>query len=188
MSQISSRENATSNASHNHWIAERIFDESGIPVTHLRPTFFAEWLLYAARTVKTQDAIILPFGETPYAPITGEDQGRVIASILANPEPHAGKIYELFGLEEMTQHKVAEVVSEVVGRQIVYRPVEIADFEPILRNAMRANDYFTQHILSVAQDCRDGIFSGTNTNIEDITGQKAMSMKEFIIKNKAALV
>jgi len=188
MSQISARRDAPSHASQNHWIAERVFDRFGIPVTHLRPTFFAEWLLYTARLMKMTNTLTYPFGEVPYAPITGEDQGRVIAAILADPGPHAGKTYPLFGLAEMTQHQVAQMVSAVTGRKITYNPVEIADFEPILRTAMRAGDYFSQHILAVAQDCRNGVFSGTNTNVEDITGQKPMSMMAFIEKNKAVLM
>jgi uncharacterized protein YbjT (DUF2867 family) len=44
MSQISARRDSKSHAAQNHWVAERVFDWSGIPTTHLRPTFFAEWL------------------------------------------------------------------------------------------------------------------------------------------------
>jgi NAD(P)H dehydrogenase (quinone) len=43
MSQITARRNAKSHAAQNHWISERLFDRSGISVTHLRPTLFAEW-------------------------------------------------------------------------------------------------------------------------------------------------
>jgi uncharacterized protein YbjT (DUF2867 family) len=188
MSQVPARRTSVSHGSQNHWVAERVFDRSGVPVTHLKPTFFAEWLLYSIRSIKMQNALIYPFGDVAYAPITGEDQGRVIASILANPCPHAGKTYPLFGLEELTQYQIADMLSEVLGRKISYLPVEIPDFEPILRGAMRGNDYFTQHILAVAQDCRDGYFSGTNNHVEDITGQKPMSMRAFIEKNKAALL
>src|SRR6266567_1892267 len=46
MSQIPARRIAKSHAAQNHWIAERLLDRSGIAVTHLRPTFFAEWLMY----------------------------------------------------------------------------------------------------------------------------------------------
>ncbi len=53
---------------------------------------------------------------------------------------------------------------------------------------MNGNDYFTQHILAVAQDCLDGYFSGANNNVEEITGQKPMSMMEFIVKNKEVLM
>jgi NAD(P)H dehydrogenase (quinone) len=52
MSQISARRTAKSHAAQNHWIAERLLDRSGIPVTHLRPTLFAEWLMYLSQTIR----------------------------------------------------------------------------------------------------------------------------------------
>src|SRR6266567_8015321 len=64
LSQISARREAKSHAAFNHWTAERVFDWSGLAVTHLRPTFFAESLvaLYHAQNVK--DGLVqLPFGE-----------------------------------------------------------------------------------------------------------------------------
>ena len=188
ISQLSASPKAKSYASQNHWIAERIFDRSGVPVTHIRPTFFAEWLLYAAPSLQEQNVLIYPFGDVACAPIAGEDQGRVIAAILANPVPHAGKIYPLYGREELTHYQIAEMLSEVIGRKIVYEPVEIAEFGPVLTHAMQANDYFVQHILSAFEECQEGIFSGTNTNVEDITGKKPISMREFIEKNKSVFL
>jgi NAD(P)H dehydrogenase (quinone) len=38
MSQISARLESKSHAARDHWIAERLFDWSGVPVTQLRPT------------------------------------------------------------------------------------------------------------------------------------------------------
>src|ERR1700722_1677453 len=52
MSQISARRIAISHASRDHWIAERMLERSGIPVTHLRPTLFAEWLKYFSPIIK----------------------------------------------------------------------------------------------------------------------------------------
>jgi NAD(P)H dehydrogenase (quinone) len=37
----------------------------------------------------------------------------------------------------------------------------------------------------VAQDCRDGLFSGTNDVVETLTGQKPLGMLDYIVKNKA---
>ena len=48
MSQISAREDSKSHAARDHWIAERVFDWSGVPTAHIRPTFFAQWLLALA--------------------------------------------------------------------------------------------------------------------------------------------
>jgi hypothetical protein len=45
--------------------------------------------------------------------------------------------------------------------------------------------YNHQHIAAVAQDCRDGLFSGTNDLVEKLTGQKPLGMMDYIVKNKA---
>src|SRR5579862_6047109 len=42
MSQISARREAKSHAAQDHWISEQVFNWSGVPTTHLRPTLFAE--------------------------------------------------------------------------------------------------------------------------------------------------
>jgi uncharacterized protein YbjT (DUF2867 family) len=46
MSQISAREDSKSHAARDHWIAERLFDWSGVPTVHIRPTFFSEWTVF----------------------------------------------------------------------------------------------------------------------------------------------
>src|SRR5271163_2877522 len=112
MSQISARRIAKSHAARNHWIAERLLDRSGVPVTHLRPTFFAEWLMYFSQSIRENDMFPLPFGDVRYAPIAAEDQGRVIAAILNDPAEHAGKIYSLYGPKELTQSEVADLLTQ----------------------------------------------------------------------------
>jgi NAD(P)H dehydrogenase (quinone) len=85
MSQISARRESASHAARDHWVSERVFDWSGVPTTHLRPTFFAEWLVYPhfAREIWAKKKIEFPFENGRHAPISAEDQGRVIAHILA---------------------------------------------------------------------------------------------------------
>jgi NAD(P)H dehydrogenase (quinone) len=46
--------------------------------------------------------------------------------------------------------------------------------------------HFIQPVSAVAQDCRDGVFSGTNDLVEKVTGQKPLQLVDYIIKNKAA--
>jgi NAD(P)H dehydrogenase (quinone) len=45
MSQNSARHDSKSQAALEHWLGERLFDWSGVPVAHLRPTYFAEMVL-----------------------------------------------------------------------------------------------------------------------------------------------
>jgi NAD(P)H dehydrogenase (quinone) len=187
MSQVCARRVAKSHAAQNHWIAERLLDRSGIPVTHLRPTFFAEWLMYFSDSIREKDMFPLPFGDARYAPIAAEDQGRVIAAILNDPAEHGGKIYPLYGPKELTQYEVADMLTQVLGRKITYAALEIKDFMEIWKKT-GFSTYNHQHIAAVAQDCRDGIFSGTNDLVEKLTGQKPLGMMEYITKNRALFI
>ena len=184
MSQISARREAKSVAARNHWIGERLLNRSGIPVTHLRPTFFAEWLAYHASAIREKSVLPLPFGNGRYAPIAAEDQGRVIAAILADPKGHAGKVYPLFGPKEMDEYEIAKILSEILARPITYIPMEIDAYKLRLKEA-GYTPHFIQHVENVAQDCRDGIFAGTNELVEQITGRKPLTINQYIEKNRA---
>ena len=183
MSQISARREAKSNAALDHWMAERILDLSDIQVTHIRPTFFAEWLIYSD-TIKKHNKVVLPFGDGRYAPIAAEDQGRVIAELLVNPKGHDGKIYPLFGPMEYNVHEIAGILSEQLGRHITYQDISIDRYKEEAPK-QGYHPHFVQHISSVAQDCRDGLFAGTNTAVKDITGREPMGIREFIGKHFA---
>src|SRR6516165_10178548 len=100
MSQISARREAKSHAAQDHWLAEQVFNWSGVPVTHLRPTLFAEWALYWVDQIRT-GSLRLPFGTGKHAPIASADQARVIAKILLSPERHIGKVYPLYGEKDL---------------------------------------------------------------------------------------
>ncbi|WP_344845846.1 NmrA family NAD(P)-binding protein [Kribbella ginsengisoli] len=182
MSQRPARRESKSHASFNHWIAERIFDTADVPVTHLRPSLFADWLLYAGQVDRIIDTSVLalPFGESRFAPIAAEDQGRVIATVLADPSPHAGQVYYLNGPEVMTGKTIAEAVGDALGRTISYYPIPIADFQAIVTDIPYLSTFFAQHIGAVADDLANGVFESTNTTVEDITGVAPMSIRDFV--------
>ena len=95
MSQISARGDSKSHAARDHWIAERVFDWSGVPTVHLRPTFFSEWLIlpWVHDVIVDEGVINLPFGEGRHAPIAAEDQARLIATILADNGPYRQNLH-----------------------------------------------------------------------------------------------
>src|SRR6266702_3950051 len=119
MSQICARADAKSHAMCDHWVAERVFDWSGLTVAHLRPTLFAETLLVVAPMIRA-GLLQGPFGPGKHAPITAEDQGRVIAGILEDSASHRGKIYALYGPVEFTHKEIAQVLSRVLGKDVGY--------------------------------------------------------------------
>ena len=183
MSQVTSRREAESHATRDHWIAERLFDKSGIPVTHLRPTVFAEWLLYFASRIAQDGCLSLPFGPVRQAVIAAEDQARVIATILVNPGPHQNQICPLYGAEELTFAEMAGEMSDVLNRPIRYQQIDFDSFEKGLL-ASGGDAFLAQHMRAVAADHRNGLFAGNNDQVEKIMGRKPLTVREFILKNK----
>jgi NAD(P)H dehydrogenase (quinone) len=206
MSQISAREDAQSHAATDHWLSERVFDWSGLTVAHIRPTYFAEWLLYVAAMIR-EGKLRLPFGTGRHAPIAAIDQGRVIAGILEDPAPHRGKIYPLFGPVEYSYAEIAQVLSRVLGRNIEYQQVSFEDFrklrtgeapKPTTQRAAAdgdresaaklaaGNDFLFQHLREVVIDHQNGVFAGTNDNVEKLGGRPPMTLEEFITQYRKA--
>jgi NAD(P)H dehydrogenase (quinone) len=188
MSQISARRDSGSHQARDHWISERVFDWAAVPVTHLRPTFFAEWLTRGkqVKTIAQESCFRLPFGTGRHAPIAAEDQGRIIAAILNDPAPHAGKTYPLCGPLEMDYHGVAAAISEELGRTIVYQPMEIPDYRQQLE-ALNMPEQMIQHLCAVAEDYRAGRFAGTDQVIEKITGIPPMTVQAFVEAHRQEL-
>lgn len=186
LSQFGAHRHVQSHGAQNHWIAERVFERSGVPVTQLRPTLFAEWFLYQASKIRSKSAFYLPFGDARFAPIATEDIGRVIASILADPAPHAGKSYDLFGPKILDMREVAAIFSEALGRKITYVPIDRETFAGIVKTAINADPYLVQHVTSLGQDLKDGRAAGMNDLVETLTGKQPMEMLEFINRNKIA--
>lgn len=183
MSQITARREAESHATRDHWIAERLFDRSGVPVTHLRPTVFAEWMIYFASRIAQEGCLALPFGAVKQAAIAAEDQARVIAAILLNPGPHHNQTYPVYGAEELTFAEMVDEMSKALNRHIRYQQIDFDSFEKGLL-ASGGAAFLAQHMRAVATDHRNGLFAGKNDVVEKITGRKPLTIREFISKNK----
>jgi uncharacterized protein YbjT (DUF2867 family) len=183
MSQISARREATSNAARQHWIAERLLDRTAMVTTHLRPTFFMEWLNSFSVRRDEESIYRLPLADVRHAPIAAADQARVIAAILQNPDPHDRQIYPLFGAVELNWHEIAAKVAETLGIPVRYEPIDIPTFAAGL-TAAGASAHFVQHISNVAQDYRDGVFSGMNNLVEVIGGNKPLTVEDYVAANR----
>ncbi len=184
MSQISARREAKSDAARTHWIAERLLDRTALVTTHLRPTFFTAW--QTAFWVRHRDEGIyrLPLADARHAPVDAADQARVIAAILQNPDPHDRQIYPLFGAAELNYDEIAAKVQQTLGIPVRYEPIDIPTFAAGL-TAAGAPPYRVQHLSNVAQDYRDGIFSGMNNLVELIGGTKPIAVEDYVAATRS---
>lgn len=185
MSQISAREDSLSHAARDHWIAERVLDWSGVPVVHIRPTFFSEWLIFpwVLDQIVKENKITLPYGSGRHAPIAAEDQARVIARLLTQPSGHIGKTYPLCGPVELSHQQIAEEISAIVGRTITYSPSTLEEYRQHLQT-YDLPEFVIQHFLAVAVDYQNGIFAGVDGVIGQITGQAPQTVADFVGVNR----
>src|SRR6266571_4509689 len=150
---------ATSNGARQHWLAERLLDRSPMLTAHLKPTFFAEWVILAWGQHGDHGVLRLPFGTSRHARVAGADQSYMIAAILENPEPHDRQAYPLYGPVEMDHYGIADAVSRALGIPVTYDPISVEEFAAGLASAGRS-PHLIQHLSNVAIDYQNGIFSG----------------------------
>lgn len=179
LSQRSQNRESTSASCRDTYIAEQVFNWSGVPVIHLRPTLFLEWLLYPWQLTYLKHGILrLPAGKGRHSPIAVDDQGRAIAALLKNPESHIGTIIDLSGPAEMDHEQMAAELSEALGRKIVFQDLPIDEYTASLTE-MGLPPYVVQHFGGAMLDYQHGHMTGADNNVEKLTGRRSMTVGEF---------
>jgi len=188
ISQRTAHIDSASHSAQDHWFSERVFDWSGVPVIHLRPTLFMEWLLYPFQLpiIAGHDTLMLPGGEGRHSPVSAYDQGRVIATLLQDPLPHIGQTYHLYGPEELSYSDIARSVGEAIGKPVQYVAEDPEAFETRLQQ-VGVPPYVVRHLSAVFAEYRLNLLDGSNNTIEALTGVAPMSIKEFALQHAAAL-
>src|ERR1700730_6776725 len=71
-----------------HWLAEHVIDWSGLPAVHVRPTVFLDnplFTLIAARSIRENGRLELPFGTGRTSPVAAADVPDVVTTVLRSP-------------------------------------------------------------------------------------------------------
>ena len=156
-----------------------------MPTVRVRPTFFSEWLIFpwVLDTIVNEGKITLPYGSGRHAPIAAEDQARFIATVLTHPSGHIGKTYELCGPVELDHQGIAEELSNVIDRKIVYSPATLDEYREHLQK-YDLPEFVIQHFIEVAIDYQNGVFKGEDSIIEQITGKAPQTVEAFVRANR----
>lgn len=182
MSQIQSRPRARSKATQNHWLSEQVFDWSGVPTTHLRVTFFMQWLLYIRGPIR-YGRYVLPFDkDSRFAPIAGSDIALTAARIFRSPEEHRGRIHTLTGPVEYSHEELAAEVSRVLGRSLPFEQVTVTTFLDIIGQG--GNSAMLRHFEAVALDQQEGLLAGVGDAAPSISGQPLTTVEDFVNEHR----
>jgi uncharacterized protein YbjT (DUF2867 family) len=120
---------------------EELLDETSCNITHLRPGFFFENLLWQLDSIRLWGRISLPLsGSKSYPMLATRDIGRVAATRLSNNEWTGHFIQELHGPTDLNFKEVAETLSRALERKIVYIKCYRQEArDSMIQNAMSEN-------------------------------------------------
>ena len=187
VSQMSITETTPSPQQKLHWLAEQALNWSGLPVVHVRPTVLLEgfFLIFTSESVRESNQIRLPFGDGKTSPVAAEDVARVIATLLANPQPHIGKIYHLTGPQSENMHFYSQEYSQALGRTITFQDIPVEPWrDALLARGLPA--HVVHHLATMADLHRAGRYDRMSNDVLRLTGQVPLSVQEFVRKNAAA--
>jgi len=186
VSQMSITETTASPQHKLHWLAEQALNWSGLPVVHVRPTVFLDgfFLLFSSDSVRESNEIRLPFGDGKTSPVAAEDVARVIAALLADPQPHIGRIYNLTGPRSENMHYYAQEYSKALGRTITYHDTPLAPWrDALLKRGFPL--HVVDHLTTMTDLHRAGRYDRMSGDVQALTGQDPMSVLDFVRKNAA---
>ena len=168
-----------------HWLSEQVLNWSGLPVVHVRPTVFLDSPLFttlAARSIADSGTIRLPFGTGRTSPITTDDVARVVATILSDPGPYIGGVFELTGPRSQDMNGVADEYARALGRPVAYVDVPWDTWAQQVLSRAGLGPYVDDHIATMARLHRENRYDRMTPTVEEITGRPAESVEEFIAR------
>jgi len=183
VSQMSLTETTDSPQQRQHWLAEQVLNWSSLPIIHVRPTMFLQSLsLLAADSILRDGTIRLPFRQGKTSPVDAQDVAEVIATVLANPAGHVGKVYELTGPKSQDMHSLAAEFSAALGRPVSYVDVPFEQWRDALRRQGLPEHVF-HHIVTMAHLHAANRYDRLTNNVETITGRPATSARDFAARH-----
>ncbi len=186
VSQMSLTAMTDSSQQRQHWLAEQVLNWSGLPVVHVRPTvflqnfFFSAW---AAESIAKDATIRLPFGAGRTSPVDVRDVAEVIATILANPIAHIGKIYELTGPRSQDMHALVAEYSDALGRTITYIDVPLEQWRDQELRGRNLPEHVFEHLLTMARLHAANRYDRLTHDVEAITARPATAVRDFVAQH-----
>jgi uncharacterized protein YbjT (DUF2867 family) len=166
-----------------HWLSEQVLNWSGLPVVHVRPTLFLDNPLFttvAARSIAGTGTLRLPFGSGRTSPIAVDDVARAVVTVLTDPGPYIGRVLELTGPRSQDMDGFAEEYSRALSRPVSYVDIPPEVWAKQVLAVARLGPYVDEHLLTVARLHRENRYDRMTTTVEEITGQPAESVEEWV--------
>lgn len=157
---------------------ERLVERSGIGWTHLRPNDFMQNFITVHRhDIAERGEIVAPAGNGRTSFVDVRDVAAAAALVLTRPG-HSGRAYTLTGPAALRLDEVAVILSDVLGRDVRYRPVGALRFV-LRKRAEGAPLPFALVMTAVYTVARLGLAAGVTPDFRELTGRDPTPFRTF---------
>lgn len=166
-----------------HHRVEKDIKNLELPYTFLRPSFFMQNLSTTHREeIKDRNEIYIPAGQGKTNFIDIRDIAEA-AKVVISEEGHLEQAYELTGPENLDYYQVAEIMSEVLKKAIVYRNPSIWQFYKRKRKEGYSLMY-TFVMIGLYSASRFGSPPNKSDDLIRLIKKEPISFREFVKDNK----
>ena len=107
----------------------------------------------------------------------------MIAAVLAGPNVHIGKVYELTGPRSQGMHGLAAEYSDALGRTITYIDVPLEQWCDHKLRGRNLSDHVFEHLLTMAHLHAANRYDRLTHDVQTITGRPATSIRDFVAQH-----
>src|SRR4029078_5254741 len=106
-------------------------------------------------------------------------------ALLANPQPHIGKIYQLTGPQSESMHFYAKEFSEALGRTITYQDIPIEEWRRgLLDGGLPV--HLVNHLVTMADLHRAARYDRISDDVRILTHREPLTVQE-VVRNNATI-
>lgn len=159
-------------------LTQKIKDD-GFDYTILKPSFFAQnFKNYEWENITERGVVYVPAGTGKAGFVDVNDIAAVAAAALTE-DGHSGKTYEITGPEILGYQDAANLLSEVMGKQIVYPNPTPEEFGATLKQA-GAPDFIASYMIDVYSMILNNHVNVLSNHVEEVTGKKPTTLKSVL--------
>ena len=162
-----------------HLKTEDLIKKSGLNYTILKHNIYMEVIpMFIGEHILEDKTIYLPAGEGNCAFLSREDMAKAGAIVLTTKD-HANKEYNITAEEAYSYKDVAEIISEVTGKDIQYVSPSQEEFKATLKENGVPDDIIGM-MAGFSEATKIGEFKQTSHDVTNLIGEKPTKLKEFL--------
>ena len=168
-----------------HFWTEQAIAASSMSWTFMRHGLYAENMMWMLTQAIASGVLTTATANRGRHWVTREDCARADAAVLASGDS-SNRIIEVTGPAAVTAEEIAAFVSELTGKQLVHEEVTAAALRDVMAGTGLPRTLIGA-LVGFDQATAIGFHATVTQAVEELTGRKPTTMRDFLSANKVAL-